>query len=106
MIIRCLALLTLLTGCATASNKLTRHNELRFVEPPRTQLMAGCISSGASITFCLCIEEVITQRTVTLDEVTNEDFAAAQERCLKEIGPSLQKEIKQEVLRQMKINSI
>lgn len=95
----------LLSACASAPNKLTRHNELRFVEPPRTQLIIGCLQMGAPLTFCLCVEEAVTQKTITLDQVTNEDFAAAQDRCMKEMGPSLQKEIKQEILRQMKKES-
>ena len=105
MIIRLLTILAIFTGCASAPNKLTRHNELRFVEPPRTQLIIGCLQMGAPLTFCLCVEEAVTQKTITLDQVTNEDFAAAQDRCMKEMGPALQKEIKQEILRQMKKES-
>jgi hypothetical protein len=92
----------LLSACATATGKVVRHNEYRFVEPPRSQLMGECMSQGMPITFCLCIEEVITRDTVQLDDVTNEQFGAAQQKCMKEIGPMLQKEIQREVLRQTK----
>jgi hypothetical protein len=95
----------LLSACASVPNKLTRHAEPRFVEPPRTQLIIGCLQIGAPLTFCLCVEEAITQKTITLDQVTDEDFAAAQQRCLREMGPSLQKEIRQEILRQQKKES-
>jgi hypothetical protein len=91
-----------LSACASSAGKVVRHNEYRFVEPPRSQLMGECMNQGMPITFCLCIEEVITRTTVQLDAVTNEQFGAAQEKCMKEIGPMLQKEIQREVLRQTK----
>jgi hypothetical protein len=60
------------------------------------------MNQGMPITFCLCIEEVITRDTVQLDDVTDAQFGAAQQTCLKEIGPMLKKEIEREVLRQTK----
>lgn len=92
----------LLSACASTTGKVVRHNEYRFVEPPRTQLMMECMSQGMPITFCLCIEEVITRETVQLDDVTGEQLGSAQEKCMKEIGPMLQKEIQREILRQTK----
>ena len=93
--VKYIAAFLLFTSCATVqSGGPKRHLEDRFLEPQRSQMIMACGMQGAPITFCLCVEEILSKKSKEPQDIGQNQFGQAVKQCQRILQEPLEKEIK------------